>query len=192
MGLLLSSLQIFGRNFKEKNSLKMSRVRQNFHEESEAMINKQINMELYASYVYMSMSFYFSRDDVALHGFAKYFKTNSDEEREHAQKFMEYQNKRGGRVVLKDVAKPNQDEWGTCLEAFEAALALEKTVNQSILDLHGVASARNDPHLCDFLESEFLGEQVDDIKEKSDWITKMKNVGPGVGWHMIDRELGGY
>ena len=104
---------------------------------------------------------------------------------------MEYQNKRGGRVVLKDVAKPNQDEWGTCLEAFEAALALEKTVNQSILDLHGVASARNDPHLCDFLESEFLGEQVDDIKEKSDWITKMKNVGPGVGWHMIDRELGG-
>ena len=37
------------------------------------------------------MSYYFSRDDVALHGFAKYFKTNSDEEREHAQKFMEYQ-----------------------------------------------------------------------------------------------------
>ena len=101
------------------------------------------------------------------------------------------QNKRGGRVVLKDVSKPNQDEWGTCLEAFEAALALEKTVNQSILDLHGVASARNDPHLCDFLESEFLGEQVDDIKEKCDWITKMKNVGPGVGWHMIDRELDG-
>lgn len=169
----------------------MSRVRQNFHEESEAMINKQINMELYASYVYLSMSYYFSRDDVALHGFAKYFKTNSDEEREHAQKFMDYQNKRGGRVVLKDVSKPNQDDWGTPLEAFEAALELEKTVNQSILDLHGVASSRVDPHLCDFLESEFLGEQVDDIKEKSDWITKMKNVGPGVGWHMIDRELDG-
>ena len=36
-------------------------------------------------------SFYFSRDDVAFPGFAKYFKKNSDEEREHAQKFMEYQ-----------------------------------------------------------------------------------------------------
>ena len=32
-----------------------SRIRINFHSDSEAMINKQINMELYASYVYMSM-----------------------------------------------------------------------------------------------------------------------------------------
>lgn len=29
--------------------------RQNYHEECEASINKQINMELYASYVYMSI-----------------------------------------------------------------------------------------------------------------------------------------
>ena len=69
----------------------MSRIRQNFHEECEALINKQINMELYASYVYLSMSYYFARDDVALHGYAKYFKKNSDEERDHAQKFMDYQ-----------------------------------------------------------------------------------------------------
>ena len=30
-------------------------VKQNFTEECEAAINKQINMELYASYVYMSL-----------------------------------------------------------------------------------------------------------------------------------------
>ena len=40
-----------------------SRIRQNFKEESEALINKQINMEFYASYVYMSMYAYFDRDD---------------------------------------------------------------------------------------------------------------------------------
>ena len=33
----------------------MTRCRTNFHTESEAMINKQINMELHASYVYLSM-----------------------------------------------------------------------------------------------------------------------------------------
>jgi len=33
----------------------MSLIRQNYAEENEAAINKQINMELYASYVYMSM-----------------------------------------------------------------------------------------------------------------------------------------
>ena len=57
----------------------MSAIRQNFHSESEALLNKQINMELFASYVYLSMSAYFDRDDVALHGFAKFFKENSDE-----------------------------------------------------------------------------------------------------------------
>ena len=48
-------------------------------------------------------SYYFDRDDVALPGFAKYFKDASDEEREHAEKFMKYQNKRGGRIVLQDI-----------------------------------------------------------------------------------------
>ena len=32
-----------------------SKIRTNFHSSSEALINKQINMELHASYVYMSM-----------------------------------------------------------------------------------------------------------------------------------------
>uniref|UniRef100_A0A2K5QWM0 Ferritin heavy chain n=1 Tax=Cebus imitator TaxID=2715852 RepID=A0A2K5QWM0_CEBIM len=32
-----------------------SHVRQNYHQDSEAAINRQINLELYASYVYLSM-----------------------------------------------------------------------------------------------------------------------------------------
>jgi len=61
--------------------MSLSKVRQNFHSNSEAVINKQINMEMYASYVYLAMYAYFNRDDVALHGFAKMFKKNSEEER---------------------------------------------------------------------------------------------------------------
>merc|ERR1712060_262190 len=37
-------------------------------------------------------------------------------------------------------------------------LELEKTVNQSLLDLHKVAGDKGDGHLCDFLESEYLAE----------------------------------
>ena len=37
-------------------------------------------------------SYYYDRDDVALPGMAKFFKKNSDEEREHAQKFMKVSN----------------------------------------------------------------------------------------------------
>merc|ERR1712032_496279 len=141
-----------------------------------ALINKQINMEFYASYVYLSMS--------------AHFKTESGEERAHGMKLMEYQTKRGGRVVFQDIAKPTTMEWGTPLEAMEAALELEKTVNQSLLDLHKVAGDKGDGHLCDFLESEYLGEQVEGIKAIGDLITKMKRAGDGLGLHLIDKEMG--
>lgn len=134
--------------------------------------------------------FYFDRDDIALKGFAKFFKKSSDEEREHGQKFMTYQNNRGGRIVLQEVAKPNRNEWGTPLEAMKAALELEKTVNQSILILHEMASKHGDAHLCDFLESEFLTEQVEGIKELGDWVTKLKRAGDGIGVHILDKEIG--
>merc|ERR1711936_1374606 len=51
---------------------------------------------------------------------------SSNEERDHGMKLMEYQAKRGGRVVFQDIAKPSSMEWGTPLEAVEAALELEK------------------------------------------------------------------
>merc|ERR1712137_437085 len=143
-------------------SVSMSRIRQNFEEATEALINKQINMEFYASYVYLSMSAFFNRDDQALHGFAKFFKKSSDEEREHGMKLMEYQTKRGGRTVFQDISKPTTMEWGTPLQAMLGALELEKTVNQSLLDLHAAAGEKGDAHLCDFLEANYLDEQVGD------------------------------
>ena len=121
-----------------------SQPRQNFAAEVEAAINKQINLELYASYCYLSMAYYFDRDDVALPGFHKFFTKQSDEERGHAQKFMKYQNQRGGRIVLQNVNKPSLDDWGSGIDAMQAALHLEKTVNQSLLDLHKLAATHND------------------------------------------------
>jgi len=163
--------------------------RQNYHADCEGAINKQINLELYASYVYSSMAFYFDRDDVALPGFHHYFKEASHEEREHAEKLMKYQNMRGGRIVLHDIQKPERDEWGTGLEAMQCALALEKQVNQSLLDLHKLADTKDDGQLTDFLEGEFLKEQVEAIKEMSNHVTQLKRVGPGLGEYTYDKHL---
>merc|ERR1712080_262076 len=55
-------------------------------------------MEFYASYVYLSMGSYFNRQDQALHGFGKHFMGESEEERKHGIKLMEYQTKRGSRT----------------------------------------------------------------------------------------------
>ena len=42
----------------------------------------------------------------------------------------QFQNKRGGKIVLKPIAAPDSHEWGNALNGLEAALALEKEVNQ--------------------------------------------------------------
>lgn len=163
-------------------------VKQNYHAECEAAVNKQINMELYASYVYLSMAYYFDRDDVALRGFHKWFKKNSDEEREHAEKFMKFQNQRGGRIVLQNIQKPGAEEWGSGLEAMQAALELEKTVNQALLEMHKLCSNHGDAQMADFIEQNYLTEQVEAIKELGDYITNLKRVGTGLGEYMFDKE----
>ncbi|BFZ05200.1 hypothetical protein BsWGS_08239 [Bradybaena similaris] len=167
---------------------KMSLCRQNYPVECEAGVNRQISLELYASYVYLSMAYHFDRDDVALPGFYGYFKNLSKEESEHANKLMKYQNLRGGRILLQDIKKPEVDSWGTGLEAMMSALKLEKHVNQSLIELHNIAESKNDVQFEDFLEDEFLKDQVEAIKQISDFVTQLNRVGPGLGEYIFDRE----
>ena len=79
---------------------------------------------------------------------AKFFKKSSMEELGHAQKLIEFQNKRGGSVCLQAIEKPEKNDWGTALDGMKAAQALERTVNQSLLDLHKVADKHGDFQVC--------------------------------------------
>lgn len=122
--------------------------------------------------------------------------------------FMKYLNKRGGRIILSDVKRPEKNDWGTAEEAMQTALHLEKDVNgvrqfyiilmfkikfidfyQSLLEIHSIAAGHNDANFCDFLETEYLQEQVDAIKEISDHVTNLKRVGEGLGVYMFDKQL---
>lgn len=45
--------------------------------------------------------------------------------------------------------------------------------------------------MTDFIETEYLEEQVNAIKEMSDHITQLKRVGSGLGEFTYDREVMG-
>ncbi|XP_052831730.1 soma ferritin [Octopus bimaculoides] len=132
-----------------------SRPRQNFSKACEEGINKQINLELYASYVYQSM--------VSHHSVVSF--------------------------LFCSLVKPAHDAWGGGLRAVEISLDLEKDVNAALLKLHKIAEESGDPQMMDFIESEFLGEQVDDIKLLSDHITNLERVGKGLGEYIFDKNL---
>ncbi|RTG80976.1 ferritin heavy chain, partial [Schistosoma bovis] len=57
----------------------------------------------------------------------------------------------------------------------------------SLLELHEVASRNNDPGLTDFIESEFLHEQEDAIKQFADYLTETQRVGKGLGEYLFDK-----
>nr|XP_015617629.1 ferritin-1, chloroplastic [Oryza sativa Japonica Group] len=171
-----------------------SLARQKFVDECEAAINEQINVEYNASYAYHSLFAYFDRDNVALKGFAKFFKESSDEERDHAEKLIKYQNMRGGRVRLQSIVTPltefDHPEKGDALYGeLLSACPIYKLVNEKLHNLHSVASRCNDPQLTDFVESEFLEEQVEAIKKISEYVAQLRRVGKGHGvWH-FDQKL---
>ena len=63
-------------------------------------------------------------------------------------------------------------------------------LNQSLLNLHALATAHADAHFADFLESEFLEEQVNAIKEYGEMITKLKRAeSEGLGEYLFDKDL---
>lgn len=170
-----------------------SLARQRYSTSCEAAINDQINVEYNVSYLYHSLFAYFDRDNVALPGFAKFFKENSEEEREHAEKLMKYQNLRGGKVKLMTITSPLMEydhaEKGDALYSMELALSLEKLVNEKLLALHQVACDNNDPEMSDFIEREFLAEQVEAIKKISGYVAQLRRVGKGHGVYHFDLEL---
>ena len=169
-----------------------SLARQNYSDDSENAINAQINMELHASYAYLSMGSWCNRDTVSLPGLSAFFHAQSREEHQHALMLIDYQAKRGGKTTFPAIpAVPNNGEWKSAVACLEAALQMERDVNASLLKLHAVAEQSGDPQLEDFLEQHYLEEQVDSIKEIADMVTQCKRVGgDALGLYLFDIEVG--
>mmetsp|Transcript_24068 Transcript_24068/g.64566 ORF Transcript_24068/g.64566 Transcript_24068/m.64566 type:complete len:183 (-) Transcript_24068:29-577(-) len=158
-------------------------------------LNDHINIEFTASYAYHSLFAYFDRDSVGLNGFAEYFRKMAEEEKGHAEAFIRYQNKRGGKVVFKSVAVPEMqftklDGTSDVLYAMELALQLEKFVYEKLKQMHQTASDSHDPQFCDEIEK-YLAEQVESMKTMAGYVAQIKRIGTGHGVWDLDRKIGG-
>lgn len=57
------------------------------------------------------------------------------------------------------------------------------------MEVHSIASSHNDVNMCDFIETEFLQEQVESIKEIADHVTNLQRVGEGLGVYLYDQKM---
>ena len=102
---------------------------------------------------------------------------------------MRHQNNRGGKIKLEDIKKPVNDEWRSGIDAMYTALELERKVNTALLALHSLAEKNKDSHTSDFIDGNFLCEQVDAIKELTGHICNLHRVGKtGHGEYHFERE----
>ncbi|KAK7814547.1 hypothetical protein U0070_005850 [Myodes glareolus] len=151
----------------------------NYSTEVEAAVNRLVNLHLRGSYTYLSLDYCFDQDDVALEGVGHSFHELVQEKRKGTEHLLKLQNDHDSRALFQDVQKPFQDEWGKTQEAMEAALTLEKNLNQALLDLHSLGSPHTDPHLCYFLENHFLDEEVKVIKKMGNHLTNLRRLAAG-------------
>lgn len=181
----------------EVNEIK---VRQYFSDVCEERINEQIKYEFMASQIYLSMSTYLSRWDVALPGFSKKFRAMSDEEREHGIKLMDYINKRGGIAKMPlsvDVSEYRtqieSNHWGDIMNVLLTALKTERLVNHRLVDFVRTCANTQNYHMEDFIDGVFLTEQVDSIHELGRMITEVKMIGSShldnYGLYQYDKQL---
>ncbi|KAM9180365.1 ferritin heavy chain-like [Dugong dugon] len=154
-----------------------NQVRWKYHQKCENTINRQINGDLHASYVYLSMAYHIDREDLALKNFSAYFLRQSPKEHEHAETLLRIQNQRMGLIQLPDIRRLDLDDWGNRLRTMERAFHLEQSVNQSLLDLNRLATNKGDTQLCDFLERHFLHEQVRAMTELGHHVTNLHKLG---------------
>ncbi|KAM9817684.1 ferritin, middle subunit [Neosynchiropus ocellatus] len=167
-------------------------VRQNLHSECEGDINRLVNQKLSASYTYLALGMFFDRDDVALPNFSTFFLERSVKERDQAEQLLEYQNLRGGRILLQTIPKPSREDWRSGLDALSFSMDYQKALYSSLLEVHKRADANTDPHLCDFIEQHFLNDSHETIKKLGDFtgsltrITASETHGP-LGEYLFDK-----
>ena len=166
----------------------------NWHVSLENCLNRQITLELFASHSYLYLFEYFMRDNIGYKNIAEYFRKQSQEEKNHAEELIKYQGLRGGIVRFDVIEKPddfinhNQLDLKSDIHmAFEYALKLEQEVYQNLLNLHNLAEEKNDPSFSDYLEGNFLNEQLEAINEISTYIGQISKIKfDGFGLYQFD------
>ncbi|MFH7319304.1 ferritin [Desulfurivibrio sp. D14AmB] len=156
-----------------------------FSKKMEKSLNQQVNAELYSSYLYLSMSAYFS--EINLAGCAHWMRLQAQEELLHGLKIYDYINERGGRALLASIEAPPQ-KWDSPVAVFENVLAHEQKVTGMINKLVDQAISEKDHATNNFLQW-FVAEQVEEEASANEALQKMRLAAKEGGLFILDQEL---
>lgn len=156
------------------------------NEKVSALLNDQINKEMYSAYLYLDLSsFYTSK---GLDGFANWYYVQAQEEMTHARMMYQYLHDNDVRPDLLAIAKPDK-EINTIQDPVMIGLEHERYVTSLIHNIYAAAKEVNDFRTLEFL-SYFVKEQGEEEKNATDLVNKMELYGSDPrSLYLLDQEL---
>lgn len=150
-------------------------------------LNKQINRELYSSYLYLAMSA--CATSMNFKGAGQWFAVQAQEENGHAMKFYKYLLDQGAEVALAAIDQP-AGKFKSMPDMFEATLKHERSITEAIHKLMELAVAEKD-HATQIFLQWFVSEQVEEEANAAEVVAQLKMIGSSMGsLFMIDHQLG--
>jgi ferritin len=136
-------------------------------------LNRQINREMYSSYLYLAMAAYF--DSLGLKGCSGWMKVQVKEEMIHAMKMYNYLMRENARVILWDIEAP-PEKWKSPLDVFKNVLKHEQKVTGLINKLVSVSIKEKDEKTKQFMQW-YVKEQVEEEESAGNAVEKIKKAG---------------
>ena len=152
-----------------------------------ALINTQINKEMYSAYLYLDFSNYFYNE--GLEGFGNWYKVQAQEEMDHADLMLQYMQNNGEKITLEAIDKPDV-ALKKFTDALNNGLTHEQYVTSLINNIYTAAAEINDYRTMQFLDW-FVEEQGEEEKNAEDLIKKFELFGSdakvSICWIMSSR-----
>lgn len=152
----------------------------------EAALNRQIDLEGYASMYYLSMASWC--EVKGFNGVASFLYRHSDEERMHMLKLFHYINDRGGHAVVPGLQSPPKD-YMSIREIFDTVLSHEVKVSNEINALVALCIEERDYTTHNFLQW-YVAEQIEEETLARNVLDKLNLIGDDKGgMYLFDRDL---
>ena len=137
------------------------------------LMSAQVGNELGASNQYLQIATYFEGE--SLSKLAKFFYDQSEEEREHAMKFVHFLMEVGAEMSI-DAIPATKADIDTADKAFEMSLAWEQEVTRQIHDMMDLAIEEKGYASQAFLQW-FVTEQVEEISTMETMLDIVRKAG---------------
>ena len=156
-------------------------------EKTAALLNEQINKELFSAYLYWDMSNYF--ETCGLDGFARWYMLQAHEEYSHAQRIYRYLVDNDLHINLTAIEEPTR-KYEDVMDVLQSAYEHEESITESIHNIYCEAQKEKDFRTMEFLNW-FINEQAEEETSARNMIDKLKLFGNDCkGLYLLNQEFG--